>query len=85
MRKFGILEWLWAAHAISGLALLVCLLATNGLYFGLALGVLMSPVGLAITFYDGSSSLPDGLMAIIYYLLVLLNGGFFYGSMKLLI
>lgn len=83
MKKLKTLEWLWITHALLGLAALLCLLATRGLLFGLALEYLMLPLGWVLKLFAGYSFLPAGVQYAICYLIVLLNGGMIYVLLRL--
>jgi hypothetical protein len=83
MKKLGALEWLWITHALLGLAALLCLLATRGPLFGLALEYLMLPLGWVLKPLAGYSFLPAGVQYAICYFSLLLNGGMIYVLLRL--
>lgn len=82
-KRFGHLEWLWVAY----IAFCALIASTHEIVGGIGLGLifeaLLFPVGLLLGYWSFYSRLPDEFQVGILALVVVLNGGLWYGFLRL--
>lgn len=78
MKHLRFLEWLWIAHAVGGLAAVLCLLVTSSPIFLVVVECLSTPLGWLLARWEMYSLLPQPLQYLLGYVALVLNGGVFY-------
>ncbi len=81
--RFRVLEWLWIAQCVSGLLALVGLAISNRIVFLVAAECLGFPVGWLLKSNQTYAILPTALQYLLSFILLTVNGGVFYGLLRL--